>query len=159
MDSIEQARKILRSDIPWLELDISFNADIWKQQALEAEPHYQEYREGYSEGWSGCCLHGWSNINWHTDGEIPLDMDPLLSILPINIAIAHPNNCEMFIEDKKVPWKEGKIIMINISKKHAVFNRSSKPRVHMIANIILGHRTAEFCEMLVRCYNNQYGKI
>jgi len=48
MDSIEQARKILRSDIPWLELDISFNADIWKQQALEAEPHYQEYREGYS---------------------------------------------------------------------------------------------------------------
>jgi len=215
MDSIEQARKILRSDIPWLELDISFNADIWKQQALEAEPHYQEYREGYSEGWGGCCLHGlgidktytadrygyneyhapyqytdlaykcpvitdfwknqfpaerytrirfmklapWSNINWHTDGEIPLDMDPLLSILPINIAIAHPNNCEMFIEDKKVPWKEGKIIMINISKKHAVFNRSSKPRVHMIANIILGHRTAEFCEMLVRCYNNQYGKI
>ena len=49
--------------------------------------------------------------------------------------------------------------MINISKKHAVFNRSSKSRVHMIANVVLGNRTSEFCEMLVRCYNNQYGEI
>jgi hypothetical protein len=65
----------------------------------------------------------------------------------------------MEIEDKTVPWREGKVMMLNISKEHAVFNRSSKPRIHMIANIILGNRTKEFCDMLVRCYNEQYGEI
>lgn len=215
MDNLDKARKILRSGIDWLELDIPFNVDAWKQQALEAMPYYQEYREGYSEGWSGCCLHGlgvdkiytadnygyeeyhapyqytelaykcpmitdfwknkfpaerytrirfmklapWSKIDWHTDGAIPEDLDPLQSILPINVAVIHPMNCEMSIEDKIVPWAEGKSIMINISKRHAVFNRSSKDRVHIIANVILGNRTKEFCDMLVRCYNTQYGEI
>ena len=213
MDSIEQARAILKSGIPWLELDIPFNVDIWKQQALEAEQHYTEYRDSESSKWSSCCLHGlgidktltadnygyneyyapyqytelayktpvitdfWKNqfpaerytrirfmkvdaggyIDWHNDGQLPPDIDPLQSILPINLAISHPNNCEMEIEGHGVvPWKEGKVMMINISKNHAVFNRSSKPRVHMIANIILGNRTKEFCDMLVRCYNKQY---
>lgn len=213
MDSISQARNILRSGIPWLELDIPFNVDVWKQQALEAEPFYQEYRDSDSDKWSSCCLHGldidkiytadryghneysapytytelayrtpvitdfWKNqfpserysrirfmkieagghINWHNDGAIPLDIDPLTSILPVNLAITHPSHCEMEIEGHGVvPWKEGKIIMINISKNHAVFNRSSKPRIHMIANLILGNRTKEFCDMLVRCYNKQY---
>lgn len=215
MDNLDKARKILRSGIPWLELDVEFNVDVWKQQALEAEPYYQEYRDSYGDKWSSCCLHGlgvdktytadtygyneyhapysytdlaykcpvitdfWKNyfpaerytrirfmklaaggsINWHTDGKLPDDIDPLLSILPINLAIIHPNNCEMVVGDKSVPWHEGKIMMINISERHAVFNRSSKDRIHMIANVILGNRTKEFCDMLVRCYNTQYGEI
>jgi hypothetical protein len=65
----------------------------------------------------------------------------------------------MQIEDKIVPWEEGKIFMLNISKNHAVVNHSSKPRIHMIANIILGDRKKEFAEMLVRCYTKQYGQI
>jgi len=214
IDITEQAIRILRQlDIPWLELDIPFNVDVWKQQALEAEPFYQEYRDSASEGWSSCCLHGlgidktytadnygydeycapyqytdlaykcpiitdfWKNqfpaerytrirfmrlapgghIDWHNDGQLPNGVDPLDSILPINLAISHPMLCDMEIEDKRVPWSEGKMFMLNISKDHAVFNRSGKPRVHMIANVILGNRTKEFCEMLVRCYNKQYG--
>ena len=215
MDVIEQARKILRSGIPWLELDLTFPVDTWKQQMLEARPYYQEYRDGDSEGWSSCCLHGlgvdktytadnygydeytapyqyteladqvpliadfWRNhfpaerytrirfmrlspgghIGWHNDGNIPEDIDPLLSILPINVAIKHPFNCTMQLEDKVVPWEDGKVIMLNISKDHAVSNHSSKDRIHMIANVILGNRTKEFCDMLVRCYNKQYGQI
>lgn len=215
MDNISKARKILKSGIPWLELDIPFNVDVWKQQALEAEPFYQDYRESYATGWSSCCLHGlgidkiytadnygyneyfapyaytdlaykcpiitdfWKNqfpaerytrirfmkldpagnINPHTDGEIPDGVDPLQSILPINLAVVHPNNCKMVLDGQQVPWSEGKVIMINISKEHAVYNNSSKPRIHMIANVILGNRTKEFCNMLVRCYTEQYGKI
>jgi hypothetical protein len=215
MDNIEQARKILRSGISWLELDLEFPVDAWKQQVLDAEPVYQEYRDSDSEGWSSCCLHGlgvdktytadnygydeynapyhyteladkvplitdfWRNqfpaerytrirfmklspgghIGWHNDGSLPKDIDPLLSILPINLAIKHPYNCTMQIEDEIVPWTEGKIIMLNISKNHAVRNVSSKDRIHMIANIILGNRTKEFCDMLVRCYTKQYGQI
>ena len=216
MDSIERARKILTSGIPWLELDLEFPVDAWKQQALEATPYYQEYRDSDSKGWASCCLHGldvdkiytadnygydeysapyqytnlaykvplitdfWKNqfpverysrirfmriapggsINWHNDGQLPAGIDPLVSILPINVAVIHPTNCEMEIEGHGVvPWTEGKIIMLNISKNHAVFNRSAKDRIHMIANVILGNRTKEFCEMLVRCYNKQYGQI
>jgi hypothetical protein len=216
MDSIEQARKILRSGIPWLELDIPFDVDVWKQQALEAEPYYTEYRDSESSAWSSCCLHGlgvdktltadnygfeeyhapytytdlayktpvitdfWKNqfpaerytrirfmkvdaggyINWHNDGKLPANIDPLTSILPINLAIVHPNECEMEIEGHGiVPWQEGKIVMVNISENHAVFNRSSKPRIHMIANIILGNHTKEFCDMLLRCYTKHYGQI
>jgi hypothetical protein len=98
-------------------------------------------------------------IDWHNDGVLPPNIDPLQSILPINLAIVHPKECEMKIDNDTVPWKEGKIIMINISKQHAVFNRSSQDRIHMIANVILGNRTEEFCNMLVRCYNKQYGEI
>lgn len=215
MDSLDKARKILRSGIPWLELDIPFDADVWKQQALEAEPYYQDYRESSSDKWSSCCLHGlgidkvytadnyghneyhapyqytdlayrcpvitefwknqfpaerytrirfmkigpWGMIDWHSDGSIPLDIDPLSSILPINIAITHPLNCEFKVGNDTVPWTDGKIMMINISERHAVFNRSSKNRVHMIANVILGNRTKEFCDMLIRCYTKQYGEI
>jgi hypothetical protein len=216
MDVIEQARKILRSDIPWLELDLPFNTDAWKQQALEADPYYVEYRDSNSFLWASCCLHGlgidktytadnyghseysapytytelaykcplitdywknqfpaerytrirfmkigpWGSINWHNDGKIPDNIDPLDSILPINLAVIHPDKCEMEIKGHGVvPWTEGKVIMLNISKDHAVFNRSSKPRVHMIANIVLGNRKKEFAEMLVRCYNTQYGQI
>jgi hypothetical protein len=216
MDVIDQARKILATDIPWLELNFNIPIDAWKQQALEADTYYQEYRDGDSHLWSSCCLHGldidkpytadnygyaeynapykytdlaykvplitdfWKNqfpaerytrirfmkvgpcgsINWHNDGKLPDDVDPLDSILPINLAVIHPVNCEMEIKGHGVvPWSEGKIIMVNISKDHAVFNRSSKSRVHMIANIILGNRKKEFAEMLVKCYNEQYGQI
>jgi len=213
MDSITRAREILRSGIPWLELDLPFDVTAWKQQALEAESYYQEYRDSDSDKWSSCCLHGlgidktytadnygfdeyhapyyytelayrtpiitdfWKNqfpaerytrirfmkidaggcINWHNDGSLPDHIDPLTSILPVNLAIVHPTGCEMEIEGHgTVPWSEGKLIMVNVSKNHAVFNRSSQPRVHMIANVILGNRTKEFCEMLIRCYNKQY---
>lgn len=216
MDNLDQARKILRSGIPWLELDISVDTDVWKQQALEAESFYQEYRESDSKYWSSCCLHGlsvdktytadrygydefhapyqytelayrcpvitdfWKHvfpaerytrirfmkvgaggmIDWHNDGSIPETMDPLSSVLPINIALINPIACEMEIEGHgTVPWHEGKIMMINISKNHAVFNRSSKDRIHMIANVVLGKRQNEFCDMLIRCYNKQYGRI
>jgi hypothetical protein len=217
MDIIEQARKILNTTyIPWLELDLEFPVDLWKQQILDVEPYFKEYRQSDSSQWSSCCLHGlgvdktytadnygydeynapyqytdlayktpaitefWKNqfpaerysrirfmkigpgghIDWHNDGNLPPGIEPLDAVLPINLAITHPLNCEMEIEGHGiVPWKEGKIFMINISKNHAVFNRSSKPRVHIIANIILGNRKKEFCEMFVRCYNKQYGQI
>jgi len=216
MDILEQARTILKNtSIPWLELDLKFNVDVWKQQALEAEQYYTEYRDSASSLWSSCRLHGlgidktytannygydeftapyqytdlsiktpvitnfWKNefpaerytrirfmkidaggyIDYHNDGTLPEGIDPLDSILPINLAISHPVNCTMELDGKIVPWTEGKIFLLNISKDHAVFNHSSKSRVHMIANIILGNRKEEFCEMLVRCYNKHYGQI
>jgi hypothetical protein len=100
------------------------------------------------------------HIDWHDDGKIPDGIDPLQSILPINLAIVHPDTCTMHIKDHgTVPWRAGKVIMVNISKPHAVFNNSEQDRIHMIANVILGNRTEEFCQMLVRSYNKNYGQI
>jgi hypothetical protein len=96
-------------------------------------------------------------IDWHDDGTIPPGFDPLMSILPINVAITHPEHCNMMVEDQTVPWKEGKLFLINISKKHKVVNNSNFTRVHMIANVILGNRVNDFCELLVRSYNKQHG--
>lgn len=217
MDVIEKARNILLdTTIPWLELDLDFNNDLWKQQVLEVEEYYTDYRASNSDKWKSCCLHGlgidktytadsygydeyhapytytdlayktpviadfwkhqfpaerytrirfmkiepWGMIDWHNDGKLPEGVDPLDVILPINVAITQPANCEMEMEGHGVvPFKEGNSFLLNISNNHAVFNRSSKPRVHMIANIILGNRKKEFCEMIVRCYNKQYGQV
>jgi hypothetical protein len=96
-------------------------------------------------------------IGWHNDGQLPEGMDPLDAILPINVAITHPSNCTMQIENKIVPWEDGKSFLLNIRKDHAVVNHSSKSRIHMIANVIVGNRKVDFAEMIVRCYKKQYG--
>lgn len=215
MDSITQAREILKNtDIPWLELDISFDVAKWKYEAETVSSYYQEYRDGESKGWSSCSLHGlgvdktqtadcygyneynapykytmlsklcptitnfWKNIfpsesytrirfmklaskgiiQWHNDGAIPEGFDPLLSILPINLAIIHPKDCIMEIEGHGiVPWEEGKIFLVNVSKNHQLFNNSNVDRIHMIANLLLGSNTKEFCDLLVRSYKTHYG--
>lgn len=92
-------------------------------------------------------------ISVHNDGSAKR---PIAGILPINIAIIHPEDNEMVIEGKGVvPWKEGKVMLINISKNHAVFNMSKFTRVHMIANLVVENNT-EFYNLIVRSYNKQY---
>jgi Aspartyl/Asparaginyl beta-hydroxylase len=96
------------------------------------------------------------NIAPHCDFNLtsmPSSFDPLEILLPINIAIIHPAECYMTLKDKgTVPWKEGKVILVNISNYHSVINNSSTPRTHLIIHGITGSRRQEFCELLVRSY-------
>jgi len=95
------------------------------------------------------------SISVHNDGydNVPENFDPLDGILPINVAIVHPKNCEMIIEDcGSVPFSPGKVFLINVAKNHMVVNKSNTDRIHLIANIILGNKKAEFCKMLVKSY-------
>jgi hypothetical protein len=99
------------------------------------------------------------SISVHNDGyeNLPQDFDPLDGILPINVAVIHPNDCEMVIEDcGSIPFSAGKVFLINVAKQHMVVNNSQKDRIHLIANLILGNKKKEFCELLVRSYEKCY---
>jgi hypothetical protein len=77
--------------------------------------------------------------------------------VPINVAIIHPEACYMTLEDYGVvPWKEGKIMIVNILKNHSVINLSSHQRVHLIAHGIPKLRKKEFISLIARSYKKQY---
>ena len=207
-------------DFAWLELDINFNLENWKNELQYAEPYYVPHRESKSNGWVSCCLHGidtdktghwvayvdketedlyqwtkisektpniknfWKNtfpsqtynrirfmkvksqgyIGKHNDspgqGWIPGETsahDPIIHGCPINIALVHPDNCYMVLEGFGiVPFKEGKIFLVNIRHNHSVINFSDQDRIHMIGFAISQNRQQDFAELITRSYLTQH---
>lgn len=85
------------------------------------------------------------------------DFNMMDHMIPINLAITHPNGCYMDLETYgRVPWKEGKVFIVNITDTHSVYNKSSEPRMHMIAHCIIGNKRKEFSELVVRSYNKNH---
>lgn len=85
------------------------------------------------------------------------DLDLLNHIIPINIAIIHPDDCYMTLENMGlVPWKEGGVFIINITNTHSVINNSEKSRIHLIAHGVVGNKINDFAELVVRSYQKQY---
>lgn len=85
------------------------------------------------------------------------EFDMMDHIIPINVAISHPEGCYMDIENHgKVPWSEGKAFIVNITNTHAVYNPTPLFRTHLIAHCIIGNKKEEFAELVVKSYNKQY---
>jgi hypothetical protein len=85
------------------------------------------------------------------------DLDLLNHIIPINIAIVHPEKCYMTLENMgTVPWEEGSAFIINITNTHSVVNYSKQSRVHLIAHGIVGNKINDFAELIVKSYIKQY---
>lgn len=96
-------------------------------------------------------------VSPHSDFTVTEDMDVFNNIIPINIAITHPPNCNMILEGiGEVPWEEGKVILVNISHTHSVVNKSNTPRLHMIGHGIPGNKKTQFIELIIRSYRKQY---
>ena len=96
------------------------------------------------------------------NGVSNTDFDMMDHIIPINVAIIHPDDCYMTLNGHgTVPFSEGKAIIVNITNTHSVVNNSAGPRMHMIAHCVIGNKKKEFAELVVRSYNKQYecGKI
>jgi Aspartyl/Asparaginyl beta-hydroxylase len=95
-------------------------------------------------------------INIHNDlpdGAAFDDIDPLRQTLSVNLAITHPSDCDMIVEGcGTVPWSEGRCFIINITKNHCVVNNSSLPRIHMIAECLVGDRLLDFSNLLYNSY-------
>lgn len=55
---------------------------------------------------------------------------------PINVALNNPEGCVFKMQDKGyVPFKDsGNACLVDIGNKHAVWNRSSTPRIHIISH-------------------------
>lgn len=212
LSKLDAARWIMNSpDFAWLELDI----EIPKFEYERASAFYVPHREGESNGWESCCIHGidvsatqnwpeyvneetedtyrWTTlaeqtpvaksfwetfpsekykrvrfmkldpygyISPHSDapgrgyipGE-PVDYDPLELGCPVNIAIVHPSNCEMVLENfGVVPFKSNKMFLINIRHNHAVINFSNQERIHMIGFCVFGNKKGDFADLIVRSY-------
>ena len=99
-------------------------------------------------------------ISPHSDapGKLPGEqgLDMLDFGVPINIAITHPDQCNMTLEGHgTVPFKEGKAFIINIRNVHSVVNNSSIPRIHLISHGIPGNRKDDFVELVARSYRKQ----
>ena len=91
------------------------------------------------------------------NGVSNTEFDMMDHMIPINVAIVHPEDCHMTLEGHgKVPFAEGKALVVNITNTHSVVNNSPNPRMHMIAHCIIGNKKKEFAELVVRSYNKQY---
>ena len=97
------------------------------------------------------------NVALHNDN--PGEVENLLDeIIPINIAITHPEGCIMTLPDfGNVPFAPGKVFLVNITNDHMVVNNSNIRRLHMIGHGYVGNRKREFCDMIVRSYQKQLG--
>jgi hypothetical protein len=77
------------------------------------------------------------------------DLDVLNNTVAINLSISQPADCNMIIEGAGiVPWNEGDIFIINNTKNHCVVNNSDLPRIHMIAECVIGDRLDEFLNLV-----------
>jgi hypothetical protein len=91
------------------------------------------------------------------NGVSNINFDMMDHMIPINIAINHPDDCYMTIEGHgHVPFADGRAFIVNITNTHAVVNNSPSPRMHLIAHCIIGNKKKEFAELVVRSYNKQY---
>lgn len=65
------------SNFGWLELDIKFDLDIWKQESSFAQ--FVDHRGIEHPGWNSCCIHGidtdktgaWSNYGYDREEDVP----------------------------------------------------------------------------------------
>jgi hypothetical protein len=206
-------RWVLKQDIPYIKLDISFDVTGWQQEASLAEPYFVNHRESQPhKGWLSCCIHGidvdktgiwnmyadkepeyrWTSLSdltptikkfWQQfpfeklarvrfmklepDGYIAPhhdtpqgytdDSEMLDYLIPINIAIDHPDNCHMVLKDHGiVPWNTGDVKLVNIKNYHSVVNLSEHPRMHLIAHGVVGNCIKEFSNLIARSYKKQY---
>ena len=61
------------------------------------------------------------------------DRERIKGVGATNIAINNPEGCALVMEDfGKLPFTPGKAFKINTGYRHAVWNRSEEPRIHMI---------------------------
>lgn len=94
------------------------------------------------------------------DGMKNTEFNMMDHMIPINIAITHPDDCYMDLENYgRVPWYPGKAFIVNITDIHRVKNNSKYSRMHMIAHCIIGNQKEEFAKLITRSYNKFHEKL
>jgi hypothetical protein len=75
-----------------------------------------------------------------------------------NISLNNPEGCEFVMDGfGKVPFdNNGSAFLMDISNFHSVWNRSDKPRIHMIIHYEIGRRLRDFFyELRTSYYTNR----
>lgn len=78
-----------------------------------------------------------------------------------NISLNNPDGCDFLMDDfGKVPFEDsGSAFLMDISNKHAVWNRSNEPRIHMIIHYEMGRRIRDFFYVLRSSYYTNRGPV
>lgn len=81
------------------------------------------------------------------------DVDRIPGLGATNVAINNPDKCNLVMEEYgTMPFEPGTVFKINTGYRHAVWNRSDEPRVHMIFD---GDQGVEFKKKV----NENYAKM
>jgi len=77
-----------------------------------------------------------------------------------NISLNNPEGCEFMMGGHGiVPFKDtGSAFLVDISNTHSVWNRSDKPRIHMIIHYEMGRRIRDFFYVLRSSYYTNRGQ-
>ena len=68
-------------------------------------------------------------------GWIMPHADPVEGLGPLNVALNNPDGCEFAMEGAGIlPFSPGMAIMPAVGRRHAVWNRSALPRLHLLIN-------------------------
>ena len=82
-------------------------------------------------------------ISPHVDSE-------KISLSPINISLNHPKNCLFKMEKHGiVPMTPGRVMLLDVSNKHAYINKSKEDRIHIIVH---GKPSKEFKKIVEDSY-------
>lgn len=77
-----------------------------------------------------------------------------LGLCATNVAITNPKGCEFVFENKGlVPWEPGAVFRLDVGQRHAVWNRSAYPRLHMIIHGEPGE-DPRWQDLIARSYMN-----
>ena len=79
-----------KSNFGWLELDITFDVNLWKNEAACSAPYLVPHRESDSHGWNSACIHGidvgctgaWTRYGYSTESEVPYKWTELSKLTP-----------------------------------------------------------------------------
>jgi hypothetical protein len=142
-------------DVPYRWTALSNNTlsvtDFWK----ETFPTDSYRRIRVMELEPNCAITPHSDMPGRLPGED--NFNALSFGIPINVAVVHPSDCFMVLEDYGVvPFREGQAFIVNIRQTHTVVNFSNKPRLHIIGHSYgYGSKLNEFADLVVRSYNKQ----
>jgi len=110
------------------------------------------------------CLESSGYIGIHNDLPTMIEfknlkqLDPLRNTISVNVAVIHPPNCDFVIENfGTVPISESEFYIINNTKNHCVVNDGLFPRIHVIAECVVGNKIKEFSELIYKSFKKEYG--
>lgn len=139
--------------VPYRWTDLAHNAPIVSQFWQNKFPADKYRRIRFMEVEPDCAITPHSDMPGRLPGED--NFDALEFGVPVNIAVVHPDNCHMVLENYgTVPFKQGRAFIVNIRNYHTVVNLSKEKRIHVIGHAFgYGSKKEEFAELIVRSYH------
>jgi hypothetical protein len=139
--------------VPYRWTDLAHKAPIVSQFWQNKFPADKYRRIRFMEVEPDCAITPHSDMPGRLPGED--NFDALEFGVPVNIAVIHPDDCHMVLENfGTVPFKQGRAFIVNIRNYHTVVNLSKEKRIHVIGHAFgYGSKKEEFAELIVRSYH------